>query len=285
MQPFLIIVLAMPLVASGNSGGMFLDDLLSGASHGDSSLKADSDAARERVKQQLAQLEKIHDEHLVAHEDAQTKLEAIDDEHQTLADLKSLPQRERLALQATNDADRDKVKRKLARLAAGSSLDKEHFQNALEMELVRLDARHEVFESATAQVKASAAKEDARARAHEQLTKLQELHKKAAAAPKSMRGTTARHILQKDPAFIQALAHDISKDAGDSVHLAQTGATIIPGRRRKGGGGDWTFALVAAVGAFAVTYCTVGQQKAIAAGGSVAHNPFEGQGGLRSKAD
>lgn len=279
MQPLFIIFLAMPLVASANSG-MFLDDLLSGASHGDSSLKADSDAARERVKQQLAQLEKIHDEHLVAHEDAQTKLEAIDDEH-GLADLKSLSERERLALQATNDADRDKVKRKLARLAAGSSLDKEHFQNALEMELVRLDARHEVFESATAQVKASAAKEDARARAHEQLTKLQELHKKAAAAPKSMRGTTARHILQKDPAFIQALAHDISKGAGDSVHLAQTGAIIIPGR----GGGDWTFAFVAAVGAFAVTYYTVGQQKPITAGGSVAHNPFEGQGGLRSKAD
>jgi len=282
MQPFFIIVLAMPLVASANSG-MFLDDLLSGASHGDSSLKADSDAARERVKQQLAQLEKIHDEHLVAHEDAQTKLEAIDDEH-GLADLRSLSEQERLALQATNDADRDKVKRKLARLAAGSSLDKEHFQNALEMELVRLDARHEVFESATAQVKASAAKEDARARAHEQLTKLQELHKKAAAAPKSMRGTTARHILQKDPAFIQALAHDISKDAGDSVHLAQTGASIIPGRRRKGGGGDWTFAFVAAVGAFAITYYTV-SQKPITAGGSVAHNPFEGQGGLRSKAD
>lgn len=295
MQQFAFrIVLVMSLIASGSSRGMMsLDELLSEGNHAHSSLKADSDAARERVKLQLAQLDKIHAEHVAAHESAQAKLEQHlqAEGHTEATDLRlhELDENDRLAFKATNDASRDRVKQELAKLEAMRGTQEvfdSHAQNSHDThtkELARIDAKHEVLESYAAQAKAKAAKEHARARAQEQLAKLQELHKSAASAPKSMRGTTARHILQKDPAFLKAIAQDTAADAGAGVHLAQTHASFLPGtKRNRGGGGDLTFPLVAAIGAFAIAYCTVNQVPLHS--GSVAHTPFEGQR-PRSKAD
>jgi len=268
MQHYFFIVLAMPLVASGN--GMFTLDHLVEAhaeaiAHADSSLKEDIDADHERVKLMLVQVEQTHAEHVVAHEDAQAALDQLESQH-GLADLKYFVEKDRLALQATNEANREEVKQELARLAAvhasnGSSTGTQMSQEvALERELARLDARHNVFESFAAQLKATAAKESACARARDHLTKLGELQKKAATAPKSMRGTTAKVMLYKDPAFIEAMAEDITSDTNDGhVHLAQTRATIMLGRKRVHGGGNWNFPIVAAIGAFVVTYLTVSQ--------------------------
>lgn len=300
MQQFLIIILTVPMFASGSSGGMSLDELLSEGNHVHSSLKADSDAVRARIKLQLAELAKNHDEHLAAHKHAQTKLEThlkaeghaeVDDSHQhVLGELQNLHEKDHVALKTKNDDSREKVKQELAKLEAMRAthevFDEEthSLHKAHETNLARLDAKHEVFESHAAHLKAKDAHEEARARAQEQLAKLQELHNKAASAPKSMRGTTAKHILQKDPAFIKAMAQDTTADAGASVHLAQTGASFLGKKRNHGGGGgDLTFPLFAVIGAFAVAYCTVNQ--APMAGGSVAHNPFEGQRPPRSKAD
>lgn len=265
MQHYFFIVLAMPLVASGN--GMFTLDHLVEAhaeaiAHADSSLKEDIDADHERVKLMLVQVEQTHAEHVVAHEDAQAALDQLESQH-GLADLKYFVEKDRLALQATNEANREEVKQELARLDAsdGSSMGTQMSQEvALEKELARLDARHNVFESFAAQLKATAAKESACARAREHLTKLGELQKKAATAPKSMRGTTAKVMLHKDPAFIEAMAEDITSDTNAGhVHLAQTRATIMLGRKRVHGGGNWNFPIAAAIGAFAVTYLTVSQ--------------------------
>ena len=97
----------------------------------------------------------------------------------------------------------------------------------------------------------------------------------------SMRGTAAKHILQKDRAVLEALNEETAKDTSAGVNLAQTRATIIPGRRRvHGGGADWTFPLVAGIAALAVAYSTVSQTP----GGSAALALFEGQC-MSSKAD
>jgi len=267
MQHYFFIVLAMPLVASGN--GMFTLDHLVEAhaeaiAHADSSLKEDIDADHERVKLMLVQVEQTHAEHVVAHEDAQAALDQLESQH-GLADLKYFQDIDRLALQATNDANREEVKQELARLKAvrarnGPSADTQLLREAQEKELARLDARSKVFQSFEAQVNATTAKGHACARAQEHVTKLGELQKKATAAPKSVRGATAKHILQHDPAFIQAMSEEIASDtSAGHVHLAQTRANVILGSKRVRGGGNWNFPLVAAIGAFAVTYLTASQ--------------------------
>lgn len=117
----------------------------------------------------------------------------------------------------------------------------------------------------------------ARARAQEQLAKLQEMHKKAEAAPRSMRGTMSKHILHK------ALAADeeMERETSAGVSLAQTGVTLLPGRRRGYRSADLTFPLAAAVFALTAAYCTM---STMGPSSSVAHTPFEGQS-LRSKSD
>ena len=117
----------------------------------------------------------------------------------------------------------------------------------------------------------------ARARAQEQLAKLQELHKSAEAAPRSMRGTMSKHILH------QALAADeqMEGETTAGVSLAQTGVTLIPGRRRAHRTADLTFPLAAAVFALTAAYCTV---NTMGHSSSVAHTPFGGES-KRPKSD
>jgi hypothetical protein len=233
MQHYLFIVLAMPLVASGS--GMFsVDDLVQAHAeafhvHADHLLKAEIDAAHERFKLQLVQVEEAHAEHVAAHEDAKAMLEKLDSQH-GLADLKYFLDEDRLALQATNCADRDEVRKELARLVAeqattGSSADTQMLIQAQEHELASLEARQAVFESFAAQAKAAAAKAHSCTSAQEHLTKLGELSKKAAAAPKAMRGATAKHIFHL--AMAEGLI-DTDVNAGH-VNLVQTRAVVLGG--------------------------------------------------------
>ena len=108
----------------------------------------------------------------------------------------------------------------------------------------------------------------------------------AAAAVPSMRATSAKHFLQKDTEpsrtdsiLSQAIEEEATMDAV-GVNLAQTHATVIPGRHGARASGNPYFPLYAAIGALAIAYCTVSETP----GGSVVQTIFEAER-LSSKAD